>query len=521
MFPHPKHLPKSLSSLFSAYASFTALKILLQTVVNELKDFIPSWVRSYIYSKLRKFLFGPPSNDKLTLVINKNIGMATNEIYDKVEVYLGSKISPSDSRLELSKTSRQKSVSLAVEKRGQVVKDKFDDIKLRWSYVERSSKKNKTKYKSHGDDDGEDQYQWSFELTFDKKHRDKVIDSYMPYVLAQAESIKQEERVLKLYSAGREEYKSSKSCIDLVHPATFETMAMDPELKKMIIDDLDRFVKRRELYKKVGKAWKRGYLLYGPPGTGKSSLIAAMANYLKFDVYDLELSNIYGNSELRRILLSTSNRSIVVVEDIDCSVQIKSRESAQPSKSSAVQASKFTLSGLLNFIDGLWSCCGDERIIVFTTNHKERLDPALLRPGRMDLHIHLSYCTPSGFRTLASNYLGIHESSPRHLFGEIESLIESTEITPAAIAEELMKSDDADVVLEGLVKFLKEKKAADEKMKSKMAKRAEQERIKPKDNPSSFSPWKSIFGLGLPWYGRCSKKAEEEESKTGKEKVRD
>lgn len=266
--------------------------------------------------------------------------MATNEIYDKVEVYLGSKISPSDSRLELSKTSRQKSVSLAVEKRGQVIKDKFDDIKLRWSYVERSSKKNKTKYKPHGDDDGEDQYQWSFELTFDKKHRDKVIDSYMPYVLAQAESIKQEERVLKLYSAGREEYKSSKSCIDLVHPATFETMAMDPELKKMIIDDLDRFVKRRELYKKVGKAWKRGYLLYGPPGTGKSSLIAAMANYLKFDVYDLELSNIYGNSDLRRILLSTSNRSIVVVEDIDCSVQIKSRESALPSKSSAVQASK-------------------------------------------------------------------------------------------------------------------------------------------------------------------------------------
>ena len=105
-----------------------------------------------------------------------------------------------------------------------------------------------------------------------------------------------------------------------------------PLLKKMIIDDLDRFVKRRELYKKVGKAWKRGYLLYGPPGTGKSSLIAAMANYLKFDIYDLELSSIYGNSELRRILLSTANRSIVVVEDIDCNVKIKNRESAQYSK---------------------------------------------------------------------------------------------------------------------------------------------------------------------------------------------
>ncbi|PRQ47535.1 putative ATPase, AAA-type, core, AAA-type ATPase domain-containing protein [Rosa chinensis] len=529
MFPlNPNHLPKSVSSLFSAYASFTAFKFLIQTVVNELKEFIPPWVRSYIYSKLRKYFFKPRPNDKLTLVINKNIGMAPNEVYDKVEVYLGSKISPSDSRLELSKTSKQKSVSLAIEKRGQDVQDTFDDIDLRWTYVAKSSKKcrpNKFRPPSPGDDGEEESHYWSFELSFDRKHRAQVIDSYMPYVLAQAESIKQGERVLKLHSTGREQYGPSKSCIDLVHPATFETMAMDPELKKMIIDDLDRFVKRRELYKKVGKAWKRGYLLYGPPGTGKSSLIAAMANYLKFDIYDLELSSIYGDSELRRVLLSTSNRSIVVVEDIDCSVQIKNRESAQPSKIPPTHPSrdcKFTLSGLLNFIDGLWSCCGDERIIVFTTNHKERLDPALLRPGRMDLHIHLSYCTPSGFRILASNYLGIHESSPHHLFGEIESLIESTEVTPAAVAEELMKSDDADVVLEGLVKFLKEKKAADDKMKSKKAKKAEQERMKKAEEEGSKSGEeegtnKAEVGGSKKGNEEATKKAEEVGTEKGKE----
>ena len=64
---------------------------------------------------------------------------------------------------------------------------------------------------------------------------------------------------------------------------------------------------------------------------------------------------------------------------------------------------QFTLSGLLNIIDGLWSSCGDERIIVFTTNHKDPLDPALLRPGRMDMHLHMSYCTMDGFKLLASN----------------------------------------------------------------------------------------------------------------------
>ena len=101
---------------------------------------------------------------------------------------------------------------------------------------------------------------------------------------------------------------------------------MDPTLKEELIADLDRFVKRREFYKKVGKAWKRGYLLYGPPGTGKSSLVAAMANYLKFNIYDLELASIYSNSELRRLLVSTANRSILVIEDIDCSIELQNRE---------------------------------------------------------------------------------------------------------------------------------------------------------------------------------------------------
>ena len=115
------------------------------------------------------------------------------------------------------------------------------------------------------------------------------------------------------------------SPIILEHPTTLEKLTMDPEQKTMLKDDLDRFVNRKKWYKKVGKAWKRGYLLYGPPITGKTSLIAAMANYLKFDIYDLNLSSIHSDSGLRRIFLSTSNHSIMVVEDIDCA-QLEDRE---------------------------------------------------------------------------------------------------------------------------------------------------------------------------------------------------
>lgn len=249
------------------------------------------------------------------------------------------------------------------------------------------------------------------------------------------------------------------SPIELHHPSTFDTLAMDKKLKQSIIDDLDRFMKRKDYYRKIGKAWKRGYLLYGPPGTGKSSLIAAMANHLRFDIYDLELTAVTSNSDLRRLLVNMDNRSILVIEDIDCTIELKQRQEAEGhDESDSTEQNKgegkVTLSGLLNFVDGLWSTSGEERIIVFTTNYKERLDPALLRPGRMDMHIHMGYCTPESFQILANNYHSIeyHDTYP-----EIEKLIKEVTVTPAEVAEVLMRNDDTDVVLHDLVDFLKSK----------------------------------------------------------------
>lgn len=433
----------SASAIFSAYASVAASTMLVRSMANEL---IPHELRAYLSSALRQ-LFTPLSTSSLTLIVDEFSGMSRNQLFDAAALYLRTKLSPSTSRLRVSKLPRQKSILVAIDK-GEQVSDTFENTQFRWRLLHSEPKNNHS---------GEKRF---FELTFNKKFKDRALDSYLPYVLFRADLIKQQDKAIKIYNrecpyndvedGGRGMWGS----INLEHPATFETLAMDPNMKRAIIEDLDRFLKRKDFYKKVGKAWKRGYLLYGPPGTGKSSLIAAMANYIKFDVYDLELTGIFSNSELRRILLSTSNRSILVIEDIDCSVDLQNRQSEEGFEASN---SKLTLSGLLNFIDGLWSSCGDERIIVFTTNHKDRLDPALLRPGRMDMHINMSYCTTDGFRTLASNYLGI-QGNDHNLGGEIEGLIESTEVTPAEVAEELMKSDNADVALEGLFNFLKRKK---------------------------------------------------------------
>lgn len=115
-----------------------------------------------------------------------------------------------------------------------------------------------------------------------------------------------------------------------------------------------------------------------------------------------------------------------------------------------------TLSGLLNMVDGLWSSSGHERILIFTTNHKDRLDPALLRPGRMDMHVHMGYCGFVAFRELAANYHGIQDHP---LFPEIEALLREVEVAPAEVAERLLMTDDADAAVEMAAKLLRGRKA--------------------------------------------------------------
>ncbi|KAL5557390.1 hypothetical protein UlMin_039626 [Ulmus minor] len=430
----------SASSLFSAYFSFTASMMMLRSMANEL---LPHELRSYISSTIQ-YLFTPLSPD-LTLIINEFSGLTRNQVYDAATIYLRTKVTPATSCLQVSKVPRQKSIAIAVEK-GEIIPDKFENFSLKWELIREESKNRNSSEKSH------------FQLTFNKKFKDRVVNSYLPFVLLRADSIRGEDKVVKLYSRecpyDDRDVGDKWGSINLEHPATFDTLAMEPEMKRSIMEDLDQFVRRKEFYKRVGTVWKRGYLLYGPPGTGKSSLIAAMANYLKFDIYDLDLTSIFDNSDLRRVLLATTNRSILVIEDIDCSIDLQNRKDEEYFQASNT---KITLSGLLNFIDGLWSSCGDERIIIFTTNHKDRLDPALLRPGRMDMLINLSYCTKNGFQTLAYNYLGVNGEN-HCLRKEIESLIEKTPVTPAEVAGELMKSDDANVAMEGLVNFLKRKR---------------------------------------------------------------
>ncbi|MFS7954874.1 putative ATPase, AAA-type, core, AAA-type ATPase domain-containing protein [Helianthus anomalus] len=271
------------------------------------------------------------------MVIYEFDGVRENEIYNATEIYLATRISHDIHRLKVNKNPSENNLTVAMEINERFT-DVYNDVKFYWSL---SSKKfPSTVYYS---DDGygsrstnRSTQQRSFELTFHRKHTDLVLNHYFPFILNVAETKKHERKTVKIFTVDyNQQFLEMSVCqlhpvwtsVSLDHPATFATLAMDADVKESVMNDLNRFVEGREYYRRVGKAWKRGYLLYGPPGTGKSSLIAAMANYLNFDIYDLELANMT-NSTLRRLLLATANRSILVVEDIDCSVELHDRTSA-------------------------------------------------------------------------------------------------------------------------------------------------------------------------------------------------
>lgn len=175
---------------------------------------------------------------------------------------------------------------------------------------------------------------------------------------------------------------------------------------------------------------------------------------------------MHTNAELRKLLIGITSKSVVVIEDIDCSLDLTGkRDKIAKAESVKGNNKKVTLSGLLNFIDGIWSASTGERLIIFTTNYVEKLDQALIRRGRMDMHIELSYCKFEEFKVLAKNYLSL-ESHP--LFDIIGFLLDEINVTPADVAENLMPkvaNEDVEASLKRLVKVLESSKEEGKKEK--------------------------------------------------------
>ncbi|GLT35412.1 hypothetical protein SLA2020_098670 [Shorea laevis] len=487
----------AMGEMWSYLGSTTASVMFIYAIIQQ---YCPLHFKSYIETYVQKLVSFLYPYIQITFDEFSGERMKCSEAFSAIRIYLKDKSSASARRLKADVVKDSQSVVLSMDDNEQVT-DEFQGVKVWWT----SSKTSPSKQISFSFYPSSDERR-HYQLKFHKRHRKLITESYISHVLEEGKTIAARNRQRKLYTNNPSDnwygYKRRKwSEVVFEHPATFDTLAMETKKKEQIKKDLIKFSKGKEYYVKIGKAWKRGYLLYGPPGTGKSSMIAAMANLLNFDVYDLELTTVKDNTELKRLLIDTSNKSIIVIEDIDCSLDLtgqreKKKEEEKDKKEGETDPvkkkkeeekneSKVTLSGLLNSIDGLWSACGEERIIVFTTNYKEKLDPALIRRGRMDLHIEMSYCCFEAFKVLAKNYLDI-DSHP--LFGEISRLLEETNMIPADVAENLMpksEEEDADTCLKNLVEALMEskekaRKKAEEEARLKEEKEKEEQCAKEK-----------------------------------------
>ena len=196
---------------------------------------------------------------------------------------------------------------------------------------------------------------------------------------------------------------------------TFENMFF--ENKKETLTKINFFLNNRLWYFTKGIPYSLGIGLYGPPGTGKTSFIKALSNLTDRHIVTISLKLIKTKKQLDSIFFEQRynycneknsvgfDKKIVVFEDIDCIGDIVlAREFKKPPQDVKVTEIKtsdlvkieleeepLTLDDLLNLWDGIRETPG--RIMVMSSNHYDKLDPAIKRPGRIDVTLELSYAS--------------------------------------------------------------------------------------------------------------------------------
>ena len=260
-----------------------------------------------------------------------------------------------------------------------------------------------------------------------------------------------------------------------------------------ILRTVDQFLTKTGKYAIKGFPHKLGLLLSGPPGTGKTTFIKALAAYTKRHIVYIPLSRIHTNQQLMNVFFRKTymidnephyidfEDVIFVLEDVDAASEVVRKRQKQKSRAAETstlsptaaisppvnpnastgprhfQLDKLNLSGLLNVLDGVVETPG--RLVIMTTNHPEDLDPALIRPGRVDKHLVLSYMATVDVVAMLEHYY--EQPLSLEAKADICTLIdtEGLKITPASLERMILEIDES---VEALIQALKVLKEDDE-----------------------------------------------------------
>jgi len=184
---------------------------------------------------------------------------------------------------------------------------------------------------------------------------------------------------------------------------------LEPKVRPFLFSQ-ENFNKNKEWYLLNGVPYRTGIILEGPPGTGKTSMSKALAGHLNKDIYYMDATET-GAQFVKNALRGVPPGSLVIIEEIDRMFDFFERESKKVQKSS-------NAGPLLNALDGIVG--NEDRIVIATTNHINKLDPALIREGRFDLKVHVGYMTDETLRTYIDRmYPNFGES---HLYSVKENI---------------------------------------------------------------------------------------------------
>ncbi len=203
------------------------------------------------------------------------------------------------------------------------------------------------------------------------------------------------------------------------------TIIQHEDMDGLLLKDMKTFLGSRAQYDELGVNWKRGYLLDGPPGNGKSSSLFALAAELNMPLYLLLLSEVDGDARLMYMMSQLPKICILLIEDID---------SYFNGRKVVSKSGKLTFSGFLNVFDGVASQEG--KMIFLTTNHPDKLDPALMRHGRIDKQFHYPNASDSQIRRMFKRFRP-------NTNGEAEQFVEelSGEHSMASVQEMLWRGE--------------------------------------------------------------------------------